>query len=68
ISLTVECHHERVTKPATDPKKVEFAHVCLSNTIPAGRYSGQGPVVKFHLASVLGLVSERPVFKTWFSA
>ncbi|WP_259691014.1 hypothetical protein, partial [Lactiplantibacillus pentosus] len=32
---------------------------------PAGRYSGQGPVVKFHLASVFGLVSERPVFKTW---
>ena len=31
----------------------------------AGRYSGQGPVVKFHLASVFGLVSERPVFKTW---
>jgi hypothetical protein len=25
---------------------------------------GQGPVVKFHLASVFGLVSERPVFKT----
>jgi hypothetical protein len=66
-SLTVEyqdnhvLRNQRLIQP-----KVESAHVCLSNTIPAGRYSGQGQVVKFHLASVLCLVSERPVFKTWF--
>ena len=46
-------------------QKVGSAHDRLSTTIPAGRYSGQGQVVKFHLASVFGLVSERPVFKTW---
>ncbi len=44
--------------------KVGSAHVRLSNIVPAGRYSGQGQVVKFHLSSVLCLVSERPVFKT----
>ena len=47
---------------------VGCTYVCLSNTVPAGRFSGQGQVVKFHLASVFCLVSERPVFKTWFSA
>ncbi len=44
---------------------VGCTYVCLSNTVPAGRFSGQGQVVKFHLASVFCLVSERPVFKTW---
>ena len=65
-SLTVE--HQNVCVPSNQrliQQKVGSANIRLSNTIPAGRYSGQGPVVKFHLASVFCLVSGRPVFKTW---
>ena len=64
-SLTAECQHGLYQISTTSSFKVGSANVRLSNIIPAGRYSGQGPVVKFHLASVFGLVSERPVFKTW---
>ena len=65
-SFTVKCQNNRVSRnQRPNQQKVGSAHVCLSNNISAGRRSGQGSVVKFHLASVLCLVSERPVFKTW---
>ncbi|MCH4130802.1 hypothetical protein ACQXW1_11215 [Lactiplantibacillus pentosus] len=66
-SLTVEYQNFFVPRnQRLIQQKVGAVNVYLSNTAPAGRYSGQGPVVKFHLASVFCLVSERPVFKTWF--
>ncbi|MCT3285869.1 hypothetical protein EFP14_03680 [Lactiplantibacillus pentosus] len=45
-SLTVDYQNDSVSKDQRlIQQKVEFAHVCLSNTIPAGRYSGQGQVI-----------------------
>ncbi len=42
------------------PSKVGYIFVSHSNTVPTGRRFGQCSAVKFHLASVLGLVSGRP--------
>ena len=66
FTLTVDWQNYRFWKAMANLSKVGYLTVCHSNTIPTGRHFWQCPVVKVHLASVLCLVSERPVFETWF--